>query len=173
MSIAESLLAELEQESEATRRILERIPEDKLNWAPAEKSMTIGQLGLHIANGPGQVAQMAKEDTVSPPDFNTANPQPASRREILEAFAHSLDAAKSIVSEMDDARMTATWRVVIDGREIMALPRAGMLRMIMLNHQYHHRGQLSVYLRLLGESVPSVYGPTADEMPDFLMQTAS
>ncbi|GMV90317.1 MAG: hypothetical protein AMXMBFR82_00950 [Candidatus Hydrogenedentota bacterium] len=173
MTIAENLLAELDQESQATRRILERIPEDKLGWSPAEKSMTIGQLGMHIAQGPGQVAEMATKDSLDFQTFDGRVPAPSSTKEILDTYSSSLATARQLMSQMDDARMLGTWRAMMGEKELMAMPRAGLIRMIMLNHQYHHRGQLSVYLRLLGESVPSVYGPTADEAPDFLAEATA
>ena len=164
MSIADALLAELEQEARTTRRVLERIPQEHLSWRPHPKSMSLGQLALHIAQVPGSVAELAMQDTVpAPPSFVQA--EVATAAELVPALTASIDKAKQLVGRLDDAAMAATWRLMNDGREILAMPRVALLRAIMLNHWYHHRGQLLVYLRLLDLPVPSVYGPTADENP--------
>lgn len=164
MSIASALLTELEQESHTTRRVLERIPQAHLSWKPHPKSMSLGQLALHVATVPGNVAELAAHDTVpSPPAF--IQPEAATAAELVPALTASIAKAQQHLGAMDDEAMTRTWRLLNDGREILAMPRAALLRAIMLNHWYHHRGQLLVYLRLLNLPVPSVYGPTADENP--------
>jgi uncharacterized damage-inducible protein DinB len=164
MTIIDGLLAELEQEAETTRRVLERIPEAHLSWKPHPKSMSLGQLALHVATVPGNVAQLAAMDTVpEPPNFVQA--QAATAAELVPSLRESVAKAKRALGDFDDAKMSATWRLQNDGRDIMAMPRVGFVRAIMLNHWYHHRGQLLVYLRLLDLPVPSVYGPTADENP--------
>lgn len=168
MSIAHTFLAEFEQESVATRKFLERIPEASLGWRPHPKSMTLGQLGLHLAQAPGAVLAMAVPDECEPPDFGAGPPQPDNVAEILAAFDESLAAARKILPTIDDARMAAIWTLKVGGQSVLALPRAAALRTIFLNHTYHHRGQLSVYLRELDVSLPSAYGPTADEAPDFM-----
>ena len=164
MRIAEGLIAELEQEVPATRRVLERVPQAHLSWKPHAKSMSLGQLALHVATIPGNVASLVAHDTVpEPPRF--VQPEAATSAELIPALEASIGQARSIVSGFDDARMNATWRLLYQGNELMALPRAAMLRMVMLNHWYHHRGQLLVYLRMHDVPLPSVYGPTADENP--------
>jgi uncharacterized damage-inducible protein DinB len=164
MKIIDGLLAELEQEAEATRRVLERIPQAHLSWKPHPKSMSLGQLALHVATVPGSVAELAAADLVpEPPAF--VQPEAASTSELLPSLKESISKAKQALGEFDDGKMSATWRLQSGGRDIMAMPRAAFVRAIMLNHWYHHRGQLLVYLRLLNQSVPSVYGPTADENP--------
>lgn len=163
MRMIDPILMELDQEAGATRRLLERVPEEKLGWRPAPKSMTLGQLALHLATTTGGVAQMATVDVFERPSFK--QPEPKSRQELLDAFDGGLQQAKSILNEMDDARLMATWTFQRDGKPVMQVPRIGILRTIMLNHSYHHRGQLTVYLRELGVPLPSVYGPTADENP--------
>jgi uncharacterized damage-inducible protein DinB len=160
----EGLLAELEQEAETTRRVLERIPQAHLSWRPHAKSMSLGQLALHVATVPGSVAELAAVDTVpEPPAF--VQPEAATSAELVPALTASVAKAKQVLGGFDDARMAAMWRLQSGGKEILAMPRAEVVRAIMLNHWYHHRGQLLVYLRLLDQSVPSVYGPTADENP--------
>jgi uncharacterized damage-inducible protein DinB len=163
MSIAHTLLAELEQEAQTTQRVLERIPQEHLSWRPHAKSMSLGQLALHVATVPGGVAEFAMQDMPSPPAF--VHPEAATAAELVPALTASVARAKELLGDADDATMGKTWRLMNDGRELLAMPRAAFLRAIMLNHWYHHRGQLLVYLRLLNLSVPSVYGPTADENP--------
>jgi len=164
MTIVDGLLAELEQEAETTRRVLERIPQAHLAWKPHPKSMSLGQLALHVATVPGNVAELAAQDIVpAPPAF--VQPQSATASELAPSLAESVAKAKHALGGFDDAKMSAMWRLQSGGKDIMAMPRVAFVRAIMLNHWYHHRGQLLVYLRLLNLSVPSVYGPTADENP--------
>ena len=164
MTIIDGLLAELEQEAATTRRVLERIPQAHLSWRPHPKSMSLGQLALHVATVPGNVAALAAMDTIpEPPSFIQA--EAATAAELVPSLTESVAKAKRTLGGFDDARMGATWRLQRGGKDILAMPRAALVRTIMLNHWYHHRGQLLVYLRLLNQSVPSVYGPTADENP--------
>ncbi len=164
MRIIDGLLSELEQEAATTRRVLERIPQEHLTWKPHPKSMSLGKLALHVATVPGNVAEIAAMDTVpAPPAF--VQPEANNVSQLAPSLAESVAKAKQALGGFDDARMTATWRLQNGGRDVMAMPRVAFVRAIMLNHWYHHRGQLLVYLRLLNQSVPSVYGPTADENP--------
>ena len=164
MRMIDGLLAELEQEAVTTRRVLERVPQSSLSWKPHPKSMSLGQLALHVATVPGSVAELAARDVVpNPPQF--VQPEADSTAQLIPSLAESVARAKSALGDFDDSRMSATWRLQNGGKDIMAMPRAAFVRAIMLNHWYHHRGQLLVYLRLLNQSVPSVYGPTADENP--------
>jgi uncharacterized damage-inducible protein DinB len=163
MRIADQILAELEQEAMATRRVLERVPQQHLAWRPHARSMSLGQLALHVATIPGNVARSASPDRMEAPAF--AQPEAASSAELLTLLDQSLAQARELVGAMDDQRMAATWRLMSGEREIMAIPRVAFLRSVMLNHWYHHRGQLLVYLRMHDVPLPSVYGPTADENP--------
>jgi uncharacterized damage-inducible protein DinB len=164
MAMIDALLAELEQESVTTRRVLERVPQAHLGWKPHPKSMSLGQLALHIATVPGNVAALAAMDTVpEPPTF--VQQEAATSAELVPALMASVAQARRHLGGFDDAAMNRTWTLMSGGREILAMPRAAFARAIMLNHWYHHRGQLLVYLRLLDVPVPSVYGPTADENP--------
>jgi uncharacterized damage-inducible protein DinB len=164
MRIIDGLLAELEQEAQTTQRVLERIPQAHLSWKPHPKSMSLGQLALHVATVPGAVAELAALDTVPvPPAFT--QPEAAATSELLPSLTESVAKAKHLLGGFDDSKMTETWRLQRDGKDILAMPRVAVVRAIMLNHWYHHRGQLLVYLRLLNLPVPSVYGPTADENP--------
>ena len=159
-------VAELQQEAETTRRVLERVPESKLTWKPHEKSMTLGQLALHIATTPGMVAGMLSGDVLQlPPEGMPGQAQPASRQEIMDALQASVAGAKEFLSGLTPERAAGIWRLTLGEKQLMAVPRGGVVRAILLNHWYHHRGQLSVYLRLLDVPMPSIYGPSADENP--------
>lgn len=164
MITRQDLLEELEQEAQTTRRVLEHAPGDKLNWKPHSKSMTLGQLALHLANIPGAIAELATRSTF---DVNTQIPlpSPANVDELLSTHDRSVARAKQLFGEMDDAMLSGPWRMVNGEREIMTIPRTALLRSTMLNHSYHHRGQLTVYLRQAGAFVPAVYGASADENP--------
>jgi len=163
MRLVDPFLMELEQESKSTRRVLERVPENKLTWKPHPKSFSLGQLALHVATIPQAIAHLASQDPFEIPNFQQAEAK--SRKEILDGFESSLEAAKDTLNGFDDARMMATWHATRDGVELMAMPRMAVLRTILLNHWYHHRGQLLVYLRMHEVPLPSCYGPTADENP--------
>lgn len=163
MAIADTLLQELEQEAHATRRVLERVPDAHLDWRPHAKSYSLGQLALHVAQIPGGVATLAMQSPASPPPF--VQERAGCSADLVPALEESVRTARSALENASDATMTETWRLVEGDRELMAMPRAAFLRAIMLNHWYHHRGQLLVYLRQLDVPVPSVYGPSADENP--------
>lgn len=163
MRIVDPILMELEQEAQTTKRVLERVPEEKLAWRPHPTSWSLGQLALHLANIPGGVANLSQPDTMELPPFEQAEAK--SKAEILDTFAKGLAGAKEMLKGMDDSRATALWTCTKGGKPIMTVPRVGLYRTVMLNHQYHHRGQLAVYLRMLSVPVPSIYGPSADENP--------
>ena len=171
MSMIESLLQEFEQEAQTTRRVLERVPEDRLAWKPHDRSMSLGQLALHVATVPGVIAEISRQSPFQLPKFT--QPGATSTSEVLTAFEQSVGKARDILRTMDDAALAKTWRAVDGDREVFALPVGGLLRSIMLNHWYHHRGQLSVYLRQVGALVPSIYGPSADENPFLAEREAS
>jgi uncharacterized damage-inducible protein DinB len=163
MAIAETLLQELDQESQATTRVLERVPDAHLDWRPHAKSYSLGQLALHVAQIPGAVATLAMQSPATPPQFVQARAEKSA--DLVPALHESIKTAKATLAAATDATMMETWRLVAGNRELLAMPRAAFLRAIMLNHWYHHRGQLLVYLRQLDVPLPSVYGPTADENP--------
>jgi len=157
---------ELEQEAEITSRVLARVPADKLHWKPHAKSMTLGQLALHTANIPGAISGIAANDSfeLDPARFGKV-PQPATHAEIMQAFNGSVTAARTYLDGLSSEQAEAIWRMTLGDRQVMAMPRKWVVRSIMLNHLYHHRGQLSVYLRLLDIPVPAIYGASADENP--------
>jgi len=172
MSIAQALLAEFEVQAPVTRRFLERLPEDKLTWKPHDKSMSAGQLAHHLAAVPGGIVRFVENNPAQAPEsFNF--PQPASRQEILKTLEESIATVRSVLPKFDDAAMNETWRMQAGGRELMAQRRADFLRDVMLSHWYQHRGQFSVYLRMLGAAVPASWGPSADEPPPFMQKALS
>jgi len=172
MSLAHSMLEEFEVQAPITRKFLERLPEDKLTWKPHEKSMSAGRLGLHIAQIPGAVVRAVQHYEAQVPDFNDI-PQPSSLREIVDTLDESVATVKELLPQANDARLQETLRLMQGDREVLAQPLAQFLRNIMLNHWYQHRGQFSVYLRLLNVAVPSSWGPSADELPAFLQKAQS
>jgi len=157
------MLEELDRESQTTRRVLERVPNDRLAWKPHQKSMSLGQLALHVATLPGAIAEISLQSPFQAPKF--VQPSASSASELLPALDESLAKAKRALGNQDDASLTSMWRLMDGDRELFAVPRGALLRTLMLNHWYHHRGQLSVYLRELDVPVPSIYGPSADENP--------
>ena len=163
MALKDGLLMEFDHEMATTRKLLERIPDDKLSWKPHDKSMSLGQLALHVATVPGAVAEMSRKSPFPIPQF--IHPGAASVSELIPALDQSVAKARQILSTMNDEALTEIWRATDGTREVMALPVGAVLRTIMLNHWYHHRGQLSVYIRQVGALVPSIYGPSADENP--------
>jgi uncharacterized damage-inducible protein DinB len=163
MAQIDGMLQELEQEAQTTRRVLARVPDNQLTWRPHKKARTLGELALHIATVPGAVATIAAQPQMQAPQF--IDPSPNSASELIPALDESIAKAKSVLTGMDDATLNATFRMMQGEREVFAVPRVVMLRSIMLNHWYHHRGQLTVYLRELGVPIPSIYGPSADENP--------
>jgi uncharacterized damage-inducible protein DinB len=168
-SIAQAMLAEFETQAPITRRFLERLPEDKLTWQPHEKSMTAGQLAYHIASTPGGVVRFVQTNPAQAPEFAKFQ-QPASCQEILQAHDGSIAVVREILPTIDDAEMAETWRLVAGGKEVLAQPRSQFLRDVMFSHIYQHRGQFSVYLRILNIPVPASWGPSADEPPLFMQK---
>jgi uncharacterized damage-inducible protein DinB len=165
MRLSDQMIQELEQEAQTTRRVLERVPDAQLDWRPHPKARTLGELALHVASVPGAVAALAALPAPVPAPKFGADPKPARAAELLPALDQSIADAKRTLSAMDDATMQEIWSLTSDGRELFSIPRAAFLRSVMLNHWYHHRGQLSTYLRQLDVPLPSIYGPSADESP--------
>jgi len=161
----QALANELKREAVSTRRLLERVPADRLDWQPHPKSMTLGQLALHLASIPGNISRLGKLDGF---DASTANFTPAdlsSAETLLPTLDGSLAEALSFIDGLDEEAAAAPWRLSAGEREVFTVPRLEVVRTLMLNHWYHHRGQLGVYLRLLDVPVPAVYGRSADENP--------
>ncbi len=169
MSIAQSLLPEFDQEMSSTRKVLERVPDDRLDWCPHEKSMTLGRLASHLAELPMWTGVSLEQDEfdVNPPDGpQWESPKPGSASEILELFDTNVAEAREKIASTGDATFFEDWTLKSGGEALFAMPKIGVVRSFVLNHGIHHRGQLTVFLRLLDVPVPQTYGPTADE-PDF------
>ena len=168
-AIAQALLAEFEQQVPITRRYIERLPEDKLTWKPHEKSMTAGQLAYHLASVPGGVIRLVQTNPAALQQFRQA-PQPGSLDECLRTLDESIAAVRQILPAFDDAAMNEIWRLKVAGTEVVAQPRQQFIRDVMLSHWYQHRGQFSVYLRMVGAPVPASWGPSGDEPPLFMQK---
>jgi len=162
MPMSEALLPEFDHEAAITRKVLERVPDDRLGWKPHARSMSVGELATHLANLPwwGEV-------TLSQSEFDTAgvSNQPAapSRARILETFDRHVSAARALLTGKTDAELMAPWALKHGTHTIFSMPKAGVWRSFVMSHMIHHRAQMSVYLRLLDVPVPSIYGPSADE----------
>lgn len=165
MAIADSLLPEFDHEMGTTRRLLERVPEDQPEWRPHPKSMMIGRLAMHLAELPGMVPIILTQSSFDSAPAGGSGPPRAqfeSREQLLAVFDRNVAAARAGIASQSDASLRETWTLQRGGTTMLSLPRAGVLRTFLLNHMIHHRGQLSVYLRLNDVPLPSVYGPTAD-----------
>ena len=164
--MTELFLAELEREAVPTRRVLERVPEGRDEWKPHEKSMALGYLSNLVATMPSWIAMMVTQNELdfNPPGGQRYRPrQAASNRELLEAFDQSVAKAREALLSTNDEHLMTTWRFLSGGKVVSEQPRHIVLRDGVLNHLAHHRGQLTVYLRLNDILVPSIYGPSADE----------
>jgi uncharacterized damage-inducible protein DinB len=165
MSIAESLLPEYDHELATTRRVLERVPEAEFGWRPHARSMTLGQLAGHVANIPFWLSATMNAPfyDVTAGDKEATLEPPVSRDALLKEFDEKVRNARASLAKATDAEMMAPWALKQAGHEIFSVPRVAAVRSFVMNHMIHHRGQLSVYLRLKDVPVPPIYGPTADE----------
>jgi uncharacterized damage-inducible protein DinB len=163
MTLSDRLIAEFTQELGSTRRVLDRVPEDRLTWKPHAKSMSLGQLALHVAGVPGGVITLLRELVAEVPFVPLT--EPASRAEILDTLEWSVVTVTNALTAWGDEGLNAEWRMTHQGKTLLAMPRIEMVRSTVLNHWYHHRGELIVYLRLLDVPIPAIYGPSADENP--------
>ena len=166
MALSASLLPEWDQEMAALRKTLERIPEDKLDWKPHEKSMTFGGLATHLANLPHWAKVTMETDEL---DFMPVGEEPI-REEPVESVQHALDllddrlsGARAAIAAASDEQLLTPWTLLAGGEEIFTMPRMAVLRGMIVNHMIHHRAQLTVYLRLNDVPLPALYGPSADE----------
>jgi uncharacterized damage-inducible protein DinB len=166
MSIAEALLPEFDHEMSVTRKLLERVPEDRFEWKPHPKSMSFIALATHVATIPSWGAP-----TLNLPELDLAglppNTAPASRAELLERFDRHVAEARGALVGRSDPEMMAVWSLKHNGQKMFTMPRAAVWRGFVMNHHIHHRAQLGLYLRLNDVPVPAMYGPTADEAPNF------
>ena len=164
MSIVEMLLPEFDREMGVTRRLLERVPDDQFAWKPHDKSMTLGRLAEHLAELPMWARVSITDSGI---DMASGRPEgyqpPATRAAVLAMFDANVAEARTALAGSTDAELMAPWTLRAQGKEIFTMPKAAVLRSFVMNHVIHHRGQMSVYLRLQNVPVPSMYGPSADE----------
>ncbi len=166
MAIRDAFLPEFEHEMSTTRKTLERVPEDKVDWKPHNSSMAMGRLAGHIAEMAGFVGATFQGDSF---DFAPPGGQPTqptvmkSRQQLLDIFDKNVASARAAISKASDEELYKTWTLMNGGKTFFAMPRIQVLRSMILNHIIHHRGQLSVYLRMNQVPVPSIYGPSGDE----------
>jgi uncharacterized damage-inducible protein DinB len=164
-TMKELFLEELEAEIPATRKVLERVPEGKPDWKPHPKSMPLGYLATLVASMFGWISMTIDQDEldIAPAGGGNRPPNPTTTKELLALLDSSADKARRSLQNTTDEHLLTTWRLLAGGKVVSSQPRYSMLRTGVMNHFAHHRGQLTVYLRLNEAPVPSVYGPTADE----------
>jgi uncharacterized damage-inducible protein DinB len=160
MNLNETLIPELRIEAATTRKALDRVPPSSLSWKPHAKSRTLGEIAAHIANIPGIFIAPLLEDEF---DHGAYTAETDTVPAILATFDRNIARAHEVLGGLSDERLLAPWKYRYGGRVVFELPRLVVVRTAALNHLIHHRGQLSVYLRLLNVPVPSIYGPSADE----------
>ena len=164
MSISHSLVPEFDQEMAGTRRTLERVPDGKTDWKPHPKSMSMGRLAGHLAELPGWVVEtMNRSELEMTGDFKPfISSSPAA---LLAMFDQKAGEARALIVAASDEDLMKPWSLVVRGQKAFTMPKIAVLRGFVMNHVIHHRGQLTVYLRLNDVAVPSLYGPSADENP--------
>jgi uncharacterized damage-inducible protein DinB len=166
MTLSEMILPEFEQEMSNTRRTLERVPEEKFEWKPHEKSTSLGGLSTHLANIPSWTTQTFDKDEldIAPPGAPPFRLEQAkSTADLLAAFDKNVADARATLQGAGDEVWFGNWSLLNGGKTIMTMPRAAVMRGFVMSHLIHHRAQLGVYLRLLDVPVPAIYGPSADE----------
>src|SRR5258706_3491044 len=162
MPMIQPMIEEMEREGATTRRLWQRLPKEHLGWKPHGKARPLGELAMHIANVQPALAGMLQSNTAdvaSTPREGT----PQTVDEIVAAFDRGLASASSLLGILTDDDLHSTWSMVHEGKPVFTMPKIAVVRTVILNHVYHHRGQLSTYLRMLDVPLPSIYGPTADE----------
>ena len=166
MPLIEALLPEFDREMGQTRKVLDRVPDGQFDWRPHPTSMTLGRLAEHLAEMPQwatiTMTQGGIEMTTErPPDYRS----PATRAEVLAMFDANLKGGRANLVNKTDGEFEAPWTLKAGGKDVFTMPKASVMRAFVLNHMVHHRGQMTVYLRMLGVPVPSIYGPSGDERP--------
>ena len=166
MTIGQSMLPEFDEEMKNTRKMLERVPDDKWGWKPHEKSGTMGWLAGHVGTVPEWIAMTINTEELdyAPVDGPSYEPPKiTNRKELLAAFDKASAEARAALASVSDQEIVKGWKLLAGGKEIFTLPRVACIRGMCMNHLIHHRAQLTVYFRLVGVPVPGLYGPSADE----------
>jgi uncharacterized damage-inducible protein DinB len=170
MTIGQSMLTEFDEEMKNTRKVLERVPDEKWNWKPHEKSGTMGWLAGHVGTVPEWITMTinTRELDYAPVDGPSYQPPKIENRaQLLAAFDKGSAEARAALANVSDEEIVKGWKLLAGGQEIFTLPRVACIRSMCMNHLIHHRAQLTIYFRLVGVPVPGLYGPSADEgMPD-------
>jgi uncharacterized damage-inducible protein DinB len=164
MNLAEAFLQELDHEAVATRKAIARVPASQFGWKPHAKSMSFGRLASHIAEIPGWVVSAIEQDVFAITGSFTAY-EAKSSEDLVKMFDDNLAAARASLKKSDNAHLAQQWKMTVNGNVFVDMPRSAVIRMWVLNHMVHHRGQLSVYLRQNDLPVPAMYGASADEQP--------
>lgn len=162
MSAIQALLVEFDQEMAATRELLCRLPEQALAWKPHDQSFSLGGLAAHLAQLPKWGRQILENDAYELKVSANGAPDPATRASILETFDRHVADVRHELTTRSDAELAAPWTLRHNGHTLLTLPRASALRRFLIHHVIHHRGQLTVYLRLQDVPLPPMYGTTAD-----------
>jgi uncharacterized damage-inducible protein DinB len=160
--LKDSLLPEFDHEMAVTRRVLERVPEEAFGWRPHEKSFSLGGLATHLAQLPHWGTQILDHEFYDVATSTRAT-EKQTRAEVLETFDRHVAEVRRTLAERSEAELAAPWMLRRGSQTILSMPRIGALRSFMLHHVIHHRGQMTVYLRLQGVPIPPIYGATADE----------
>ncbi len=165
MEIGASMLPEFDHEMANTRKTLERVPDEKFDWKPHEKSFSMGALATHLSNLPSWTNVTIDMDVfdMTPEGIPVKTPECHSRAKVLEAFDKNVSQARETLAGVSDEHLFKPWTLMAGGHEVLSMPRVAVLRSFVMNHMIHHRAQLGVYLRLNDIPVPSIYGPSADE----------
>jgi uncharacterized damage-inducible protein DinB len=163
MSIAEAMIGEFTQESASTRKMLERLPEDKFAWKPHEKSMSLGHLGAHLAEIPEWAATIVNDESFDMASVDFKPKVFSNKQELLECFDKNVESFQSVLKGQTDEHLFTNWKLMQGDQVAVDMMRAACLRGFVLSHLIHHRGQLSVYLRENDVPLPAIYGPSADE----------
>ena len=164
MPLIDALLPEFDREMGLTRKLLDRVPDGQFDWRPHPTSVTLGRLAEHLAEMPLWAATTMTQSaldmtTARPPDYQ----RPATRAAVLAMFDANLKNGRANLAGKTDGEFMAPWTLKAGGKEVFTMPKVAVMRNFVLNHMVHHRGQFSVYLRMLGVKIPSIYGPSGDE----------
>jgi uncharacterized damage-inducible protein DinB len=163
MAIAQSLLPEFDHEMATTRKMLERFPEDKVDWKPHDTCMTLGRLAGHVAEIPSWTVMTLGQDRL---ELDRSNVTPAvmtSRAETLKKFDETIQSARSAIASASDEALMKPWTLIVNGKQVFSAPKTAVLRGFVMSHMIHHRGQLAAFYRIAGVPIPSIYGPSKDE----------
>jgi uncharacterized damage-inducible protein DinB len=166
MPITDHLLPEFDQEMANTRKLLERVPEDRFTWKPHVKSFDMRRLATHVAEIPSWAVMTVAQDSIdlNPPGGSQyKSPEISTRQDLLELFDKNVKEARAAIAGASDEHLAKPWSLLSGGHSILSMPRTAVLRTFVMSHHIHHRAQLGVYLRMNDVPLPAIYGPSADD----------